>query len=76
MKRLVVKVKKRFLDLETGMVMKPEKNHTMTISERRYLEIRRKGDFVEVDKVATAALNKKNTDADTKVEKPENKEKK
>ena len=72
MKKIVVKVKKKFLDYETGLTMKP--GNTMTITDKRYLEIRRKGDFVEVDKTATAALNKK--PSETKVEKPETIEKK
>lgn len=72
MKKIVVKVKKKFLDLETGLTMKP--GNTMTLTDRRYLEIRRRGDLVEVDKTATAAINKKPTE--TKAEKPEPTEKK
>lgn len=49
MKKIDVIVKKRFLDVETGLIRKP--GDKMTITNKRYLEIRRKGaDYVEVVK--------------------------
>lgn len=49
MKRFKVKVKEKFLDGTTGLYRKP--GETMTISEKRYLEIIRKnGKLIEVVK--------------------------
>ena len=56
MKKLLVKIKKEFLDLETGLTRKQGK--TMTVTEARFLELHRtgyveivKGDEKPVDKV-------------------------
>ena len=52
MKKFRVKVKEKFLDGETGLYRKP--GDTMTISEKRYLEIIRKnGKLIEVVKDTT-----------------------
>ena len=59
MKKFKVIVKKPFLDRETGI--KRKVNDRMTITEKRYLEIRRSGaDYVEIakDKVAEITPNK------------------
>lgn len=59
MKKFNVIVKKRFLDGNTGLMRKP--GDKMTITENRYLEIRRKGaDLVEIvkDKQTESAPNK------------------
>ena len=48
MKQLKVIVKKKFLDRYTGVTHHPGK--TLTISDRRYREIKRSGDYVEVEK--------------------------
>lgn len=59
MKKFNVVVKKRFLDGETGLVRKS--GDKFTITEKRYLEIRRKGaDYVEIvkDKQTDSAPNK------------------
>ena len=49
MKKFNVVVIKKFLDGETGLIRKP--GDKMTITEKRYLEIRRKGaDYVEIVK--------------------------
>lgn len=49
MKKIDVIVKKRFLDVETGLIRKP--GDKMSITNKRYLEIHRKGaDYVEVVK--------------------------
>lgn len=48
MKKIKVIVKKKFLDGTTGLYCKP--GDKLTISETRYLEIIRKGDFVEIVK--------------------------
>ena len=49
MKKFRVKVKEKFLDGETGLYRKP--GDTMTITEKRYLEIIRKnGKLIEVVK--------------------------
>ena len=52
MKKFNVIVKKRFLDGSTGLYRKP--GEKLTITEKRYLEITRKGDFVEIVKDNTA----------------------
>lgn len=57
MKNLRVTVQKPFIDRRTGLKRKP--GETMTISEERYREIKRSGDFVKVteepaEKVKTA----------------------
>jgi hypothetical protein len=48
MKKFNVVVKKKFIDGATGLTKKP--GDKMTISEKRYLEIIRKGDYVEIVK--------------------------
>lgn len=49
MKKFNVIVKKRFLDGATGLIRKP--GDRMAITEKRYLEIIRKGaDYVEIVK--------------------------
>lgn len=48
MKKFNVVVKKKFIDGATGLVRKP--GDKMTISEKRYIEIIRKGDYVEIVK--------------------------
>ena len=51
MKKIKVKVVKKFLDLDTGITRKPD--DTMTISDDRYLELHRTGKgYVEVVKDA------------------------
>lgn len=48
MKKIKVIVKKRFLDGSTGLYRNP--GEKMTVTEKRYLEIIRKGDYVEAVK--------------------------
>lgn len=48
MKKFNVVVKKKFLDGSTGLYRKVDDK--MTITEKRYIEIKRKGDFVEIVK--------------------------
>jgi hypothetical protein len=50
MKKLTVRVKKDFLDLETGL--KRVQGKTMTVTESRFLELHRKG-YVEAVKADT-----------------------
>lgn len=53
MKKIKVKVVKKFLDLDTGILRKPDdpKTNTMMISNDRYLELYRTGKgYVEVVK--------------------------
>ena len=57
MKKLIVKVKKDFLDLSTGLKMVQGK--TMSVSEARYLELRRKG-YVEIVKGDSKPADKTN----------------
>ena len=52
-KKFNVVVKKRFLDRYTGTYRKP--GEKMTISEARLREIRRSGDYVEVEPATTTA---------------------
>ena len=56
MKKIRVTVKKRFLDGETGLYRKP--GDKLTITEKRYLEIIRKGDYVEAVKDNATAPTK------------------
>lgn len=53
MKKIKVTVKKRFLDGDTGLIRKP--GDKMTITEDRFLEIKRKGDYVEAVKDTATA---------------------
>lgn len=48
MKKFNVVVKKAFLDRYTGI--KRKEGDRLTISEERYLEIRRSGNYVEIEK--------------------------
>lgn len=48
MKQLKVIVKKKFLDRYTGVTHNP--GEVLTISEKRYYEIRNTGDYIEVEK--------------------------
>lgn len=57
MKKINVVVKKAFLDRSTGI--KHKEGDKLTIDEKRFLEIRRSGEYVAVEKAAE------------KVEKPE-----
>ena len=50
-KKIIVVVKKQFLDRYTGKTHKP--GETLTITDARYREIKRSGDYVEVKKEAT-----------------------
>lgn len=52
MKDLKVIVKKKFLDRYSGVYHNP--GDKLTITESRYREIKRSGDFVEVEKSAKA----------------------
>lgn len=55
MKKLTVKAKKDFLDLDTGLTMKQGK--TFTVTEKRFLELRRKG-YVEAVKADAKPVEK------------------
>ncbi len=57
MKKLIVKAKKDFLDLSTGLKMVQGK--TMSVTEDRYLELRRKG-YVEIVKGDVKPADKAN----------------
>lgn len=48
MKQIKVVVKKRFLDRYTGVFHNP--GEVLTISEKRYLEIKNTGNYIEVEK--------------------------
>lgn len=48
MKKIIVVVKKEFLDRYTGKNHKP--GETLTVTEDRFREIRRSGDYVEIRK--------------------------
>jgi hypothetical protein len=48
MKQLKVIVKKRFLDKYTGVWHNP--GEVLTVTDRRYREINRKDNFIEVEK--------------------------
>lgn len=65
MKLLKVTVKKKFLDKYTGVMHSPGK--VLTITDRRYREIKRSGDFVELEKAEKKPEAKKVE----KAEKPE-----
>jgi hypothetical protein len=68
MKKIRVKVKKAFLDLETGIYRKPgTPSGEMTISEKRYLELYRTGKgYVEAIKDATKGVAPKVENAEIK----------
>lgn len=57
MKQVNVVVKKEFLDRYTGLKRKP--GEKLTITDARYREIKRSGDYVEIDKDSSAADSKK-----------------
>ncbi len=57
MKKLIVKIIKDFLDLETGL--KRVQGKTMSVTEDRYLELRRKG-YVEIVKGDAKPADKPN----------------
>jgi hypothetical protein len=57
MKKLIVKIKKDFLDLETGL--KRVQGKTMSVTEDRFLELHRKG-YVEIDKGEVKPIGKPN----------------
>ena len=59
MKKINVIVKKEFLDRYTGI--KRKEGERITLDEKRYLEIRRQGNFVTVDKKAENAKPGKET---------------
>ena len=65
MKKFKVKVKKEFLDLETGLIRKP--GFTMSISESRYNEINRNGKgYIEIVKDAAPVAAPKTDKDETK----------
>lgn len=47
MKKINVVVKKRFLDKYAGIYRKP--GEKLTVDENRFREIKRKGDYVEIE---------------------------
>lgn len=53
MKKHNVIVKKAFRDRHTGI--KHKANDRLTVSDDRYLEIRRSGDYVEIEKAPAKA---------------------
>ena len=53
MKKFNVIVKKAFLDRYTGI--KHKEGDRLTLSEERYLEIRRSGNYVEIEKASAKA---------------------
>lgn len=56
MKNFTVTVKKKFLDRYTGTFRKP--GEKLTISEARFNEIKRSGDYVEIEKAVAASPSK------------------
>lgn len=54
MNKVVVTVENAFLDRYTGKMCKP--GESLTISEERFREIKRSGNFVKLDKKATEGL--------------------
>lgn len=63
MKKFVVIVKKEFMDRYTGKKHKP--GDSLKVDEARLHEIKRSGDYVTVDKAATAKLNEEKPKAET-----------
>ena len=63
MKKFVVTVKKEFMDRYTGKKHKP--GETLKVDEARLREIKRSGDYVTIDKAATAKLNEEKPKAET-----------
>ena len=59
MKKVNVVVKKKFLDRYTGTYRKP--GEKLTVSEARYREIRRSGEYVEIEPVTGAKVPEKPT---------------
>lgn len=57
MKKINVIVKKEFLDRYTGI--KHKEGERLVLDENRYLEIRRQGNYVTVDKKAEVAKSDK-----------------
>lgn len=57
MKKITVLVKKEFLDRHTGKQRK--KGETFTVTDARYREIKRSGDYVEVQKPAAETKKEK-----------------
>ena len=57
MKKMLVKIKKDFLDLETGLTRTQGK--TMTVTDARFLELHRKG-YVEIVKDDAKPVDKGN----------------
>ncbi len=63
MKQFVVTVKKAFMDRRTGIKHKP--GDSLKVDEARLREIKRSGDYVTIDKAATAKLNEEKPKAET-----------
>ena len=64
MKKFNVIVKKAFLDRYTGI--KHKEGDKLTLSEERYLEIRRSGNYVEIEKAPAKAEKADKAVADIK----------
>ena len=56
MKKINVVVKKRFLDKYSGVYRKP--GDKLTVDENRYREIKRSGDYVEVESAKAPEIKK------------------
>ncbi len=54
MKKVCIVVKKEFVDRYTGI--KHKSGDKLTVTDARFREIKRSGDYAEVDKVATDKL--------------------
>ena len=63
MKKFVVTVKTAFMDRYTGKKHKP--GDVLKVDEARLHEIKRSGDYVTIDKAATAKLNEEKPKAET-----------
>lgn len=64
MKKFNVIVEKPFLDRRTGL--KRKKGDRLTITEDRYNEIRRSGDYVTIEKAPAKVVKTDKTDAEIK----------
>lgn len=65
MKNVVITVKKDFVDKYTGKKHKP--GDKLTVTDARFREIKRSGDYAELDKAATHTLTVKKDAAEKAV---------